>query len=216
MQLYRGLEVDYIPALTGPQHPSIRDLNLDYIIGSVHFVEAFGNGTRWEIDGPHTDFLQGLREIFSNDIRRAVTRYYELIRQMVAEEKPDVVGHLDKIKMQNQSTPLFDERDGWYREAVADTLQTIAESGAVMEINTRGLYKKRAAETYPSRWVIEQAHQMNIPVTLSSDAHHPREIAGCFTQAAQMLQQIGYQSLHILWDGIWQPRQFDQSGLCKQ
>ncbi len=213
MQLYRGLEVDYIPAVAGPQSPFIRDLDLDYSIGSVHFVEAFADGIRWEVDGPHPQFLRGLHGIFGNDIRRAVTRYYELIRQMVVEEKPDVVGHLDKIKIQNQSAPLFDERDDWYREAVAETLRTIAGSGLVMEVNTRGLYKKRAAETYPSRWILEQAHRMGIAVTLSSDAHHPREIAGCFAETAQMLREIGYRTLQILWNGTWQPAAFNENGV---
>ena len=176
-------------------------------------MEAFADGIRWEVDGPHPQFLRGLHGIFGNDIRRAVTRYYELIRQMVVEEKPDVVGHLDKIKIQNQSAPLFDERDDWYREAVAETLRTIAGSGLVMEVNTRGLYKKRAAETYPSRWILEQAHRMGIAVTLSSDAHHPREIAGCFAETAQMLREIGYRTLQILWNGTWQPAAFNENGV---
>lgn len=134
---------------------------------------------------------------------------------MVAQEPPDVVGHLDKIKIQNQSTPLFDERDDWYCEAVFQTLQAIAAAGLVMEVNTRGLYKKRAAETYPSRWILEQAHRMGIAVTLSSDAHHPREIAGCFAETAAMLRQTGYQTLQILWNGTWQPAAFDETGIEK-
>ncbi len=213
MQLYYGLEVDYIPGVIGPRNPFIQDLGLDYCVGSVHFVESMPDGTRWEIDGPHQPFLRGLKEIFGNDIRRAVQQYYEQIRQMVVEEKPPVVGHLDKIKIQNQFTSLFDETDDWYREAVKQTLQTIASSGLVLEVNTRGLYKKRAQETYPGRWALEQAHALGIPVTLSSDSHHPREMSAFFTETTCLLHEIGYRQLHVLWDGKWQPMPFDSQGI---
>lgn len=213
LQLYYGLEVDYIPGVIGPQNPFIRDLALDYCVGSVHFVGARADGTRWEIDGAHQPFLDGLKELFGNDIRRAVQQYYEQIRQMVTEERPAVVGHLDKIKIQNQYTPLFDEAEDWYREAILQTLRSIASEGLVLEVNTRGLYKKRALETYPGQWTLEQAFQLGIPVTLSSDAHHPREISGYFAETAQRLHQIGYRQLHVLWNGTWQPLPFDASGI---
>ncbi|MDJ1505114.1 histidinol-phosphatase HisJ [Xanthocytophaga agilis] len=213
LQLYYGLEVDYIPGIMGVKNPFIQDLNLDYSIGSVHFVEAMADGTRWEIDGAHSTFLQGLKEIFGNNIQRAVTQYYEQIRQMVVEDKPSVIGHLDKIKMQNQFTPLFNENADWYQEEVFKTLQTIASSGLIMEVNTRGLYKKRAVETYPGKWVLEQAFKLGIPVTVSSDAHHPKEIAGFFTEALSLLGDIGYQHIHVLLDGVWKPVSFNENGI---
>ena len=204
LQLYTGLEIDYIAGVTGPRNPLFQDLNLDYCVGSVHFVGRFANGTGWEIDGPHGLFLRGLREIHGNDIRRAVEVYYEQIRRMIAEEPPDVVGHLDKIKMQNRHTPLFDENADWYQAAVLETLQAVAKAGLVLEVNTRGLYKKRAAETYPGRWALTQALRLGIPVTPSSDAHHPREISGFFAETTQMLREIGYKTQHVLLDGAWQ------------
>jgi histidinol-phosphatase (PHP family) len=204
LQLYAGLEIDYIAGVTGPRNPLFQDIGLDYCVGSVHFVGRFADGTGWEIDGPHELFLRGLREIHGNNIRRAVEVYYEQIRRMIAEEPPDVVGHLDKIKMQNRHTPLFDENGDWYQAAVLETLQAVAKAGLILEVNTRGLYKKRADETYPGHWALAQAHRLGIPVTLSSDAHHPREISGFFAQTAQMLREIGYQNVHVLLDGTWQ------------
>src|SRR5688572_28869408 len=59
IEIYKGLEVDYIPGVISPADFSAQ---LDYTIGSVHFVEQFNNGIGWEIDGPHLLFLQGLEE----------------------------------------------------------------------------------------------------------------------------------------------------------
>ncbi len=205
IQIYCGLEIDYIPGILSPAS-FMKQHGLDYCIGSVHFVEKSATGMRWEVDGPHNLFLEGLQAIFKNDIRRAVERYYEVIRQMITEETPTIVGHLDKIKIQNQLTPLFDESEDWYQEAVSDTLQAIArKEGLILEVNTRGLYKKKAVETYPSRWVLEQAFLLNIPITLQSDSHHPQEIDGYFKETALVLYDIGYRHLHICWNGRWQP-----------
>src|SRR6476469_9087346 len=62
IQVYVGLEVDYIPGKMGPNSDFIRELGLDYTIGSVHFVDAFSDGTPWEIDGSHPVFLRGLEQ----------------------------------------------------------------------------------------------------------------------------------------------------------
>ena len=213
LELYVGMEVDFVPGRLGPQHPSIRSLGLDYCIGSVHFVDAFPDGTGWEIDGTHQVFLRGLQEIFAGNVRRAVGRYYELTRQMVEQEPPTVVGHLDKIKIQNEGGRLFSETEPWYQQEVLATLQAIARAGLLLEVNTRGIYKHKTPELYPSRWVLAWALNLKIPVTLNSDAHHPLEITEQFSYAAGVLQEVGYTHLHSLQENRWQPFRFTAQGL---
>jgi histidinol-phosphatase (PHP family) len=216
LQLYAGLEVDYVPGKLGPMHPSILGLGLDYLIGSVHFVDTLADGTGWEIDGAHPVFLRGVREIFGGNVRRAVSRYYELTRQMVQQEPPAVVGHLDKIKIQNEEGRLFSETEPWYREEVMATLQAIARAGLVLEVNTRGIYKQKTPELYPSQWVLAQVRNLQIPLTLNSDAHHPREITEQFSYAAAILRGVGFTHLHSLYENRWQPFRFTEQGLFKE
>ncbi len=213
IQLYRGLEVDYIPGITGPKSKPILDLGLDYTVGSIHFVEAFPDGRRWEIDGSHQVFLDGLQQIFEGDIKRAVKRYFELTRQMVEQECPDIIGHIDKIKIQDEEGKLFSTEANWYQKEVLQTLQIIADAGAMIEVNTRGIYKKKTTEIYPGKWVLQQIYQLGIPLTLNSDAHHPEEIISNFQEAAGLLHSIGFQHLNILLDGTWQQVEFDKNGL---
>jgi histidinol-phosphatase (PHP family) len=97
IELYTGLEVDYIPGIIAPT-----DFNeLDYTIGSIHFVDILPDGRPWEIDGPHTPFLEGLDIIFKNKPREAWGRYFELTREMIRQAPPTILGHLDKMKIQN-------------------------------------------------------------------------------------------------------------------
>lgn len=204
IQLYAGLELDYIPGLVGPADESTIQLSLDYTVGSVHFIDQFPDGTHFEADGSRRIFINGINQIFFGDVKILVKRYFELVREMLIKSKPTILGHLDKIKMHNHASIIFSENESWYREEILHTLDVLAASKVILEVNTRGLYKKKCDETYPSSWVLKEALKNNIPITVSSDAHHPREVAGYFESAISMLREIGYRHIHQLWNGIWE------------
>lgn len=209
-EVYAGLEVDFIPGQTGPLLFSSR---LDYTIGSIHFVDAFADGRRWEIDGPHQQFAEGLAEIFDNDIKAAVTRYHELTIQMIDESRPDIIGHVDKIKMQNTTRHYFSEQEPWYIESMIRVLKAIRESGCILEVNTRGIYQKKTADSYPGPAMLREALKLGIPVTISSDAHHPDDLINQFPETARELLQIGFKKLRILLNGKWTDVAFDERGI---
>lgn len=212
MQIYAGLEVDFIPGKIGPNSGFLRNIGLDYTIGSIHFIDAFEDGKPWEIDGLHTVFRDGLEKIFHHDIEKVIQRYFELTRQMLLEDCPDVLGHLDKIKIQNPYEKYYSEEAPWYRKEIMKTLETAKETGLIVEVNTRGVYKKVAA-LYPSPWVLALMKEMDIPVMLNSDSHHTREIDGAFEAAAQTLLDVGYKKLHVLYDNKWQAFSFTKNGI---
>lgn len=212
LELYAGLEVDYIPGITGPADFTSR---VDYTIGSVHFVDSFADGTPWEIDGTHESFLKGLGEIFQNDIRGAIERYYQLTHEMILRSRPMVVGHLDKIKIQNQGADLFSESAAWYHQAITQTLRCIKENEVIVEVNTRGLYKNRSHTLYPSPWILNEMYKEGIPITLSSDAHDTHELTERFAETAELLQAIGFKYLTILEEGRWVQKHFDSNGLIR-
>ncbi len=204
IQLYASLEVDYIPGIMSPDHEIIRQLNLDYTVGSVHFIDNFPDGTPFEADGSREVFVDAIEQVFSGDAKKLVKQYYALMRQMLTETNPTILGHLDKIKIHNSPEVLYDENAPWYRDEVMQVLEVLARRDIIMEINTRGIYKKKCDATYPSAWIVKEAKKKNIRVTINSDAHHPREITGCFDIAADMLREAGYRETFRLWDGKWE------------
>lgn len=212
-QLYAGLEVDYIPNVISPAQFKPQ---LDYTIGSIHFVESFPEGTHWEIDSTLWHFQEGLVRIFNRDARAAVSRYLELTRKMVAETQPDIVGHLDKIKIHNLHTHFFDESETWYREQIYATLDAIAAAGVMIEINTRGIYQQKWPTTYPSPWMWPEIRKRNIPITLNSDAHHHRDLTNQFSRVAKQLHQAGFNTLRVLYHAAWVDVPFNEHGLDEQ
>jgi histidinol-phosphatase (PHP family) len=210
IEIYKGLEVDYIP---GTISPADFTSQLDYTIGSVHFVEQFNNGIGWEIDGLHITFRQGLEEIFDNNIQDAVVRYQELTREMIITSSPTILGHLDKIKIQNIGGKLFHEDDTWYKDEIKKTLDVVAKSNTIIEVNTRGIYQKKTSATYPSPWILELIRQRHIPITLSSDAHHPDDLISNFPMIVTTLQSIGFETLQILHHHEWQSVKLNDQGI---
>jgi len=210
VEIYSGLEVDYIPGVIGPSNFNDQ---LDYTIGSIHFVEHFKNGRGWEIDGMHHHFLEGLTEIFNSNIKDAVHRYFELTREMIIHSTPTVVGHLDKIKIQNSGEKFFKETEPWYQNEIIKTLEVIKDYGCILEVNTRGIYQKKTTSTYPSRWILELMLQKKIPVVVSSDAHHKDDLINHFKETLTDLRKIGFKEIHSIKNGRWTPHPFDETGV---
>ena len=210
LEIYAGLEADYVPGRVTPLDFAPR---LDYVIGSVHMVDAFSNGDPWEIDGSQVLFESGVQQIFGGDVRMAVQRYFALTREMLRQYTPDILGHFDKIKMHNTTRPWFDESEDWYRSEIRTVLEEVKHAGCIVEVNTRGVYQKKTAEPYPSWWILEEMLRMDIPITLNSDAHHPKDLTGHFSEIATQLADIGYRHLHVLKAGEWLPIPFSAHGI---
>ncbi|MBX2916483.1 MAG: histidinol-phosphatase [Cyclobacteriaceae bacterium] len=208
IEIYCGLEVDFIPGLISPKDFT----QADYTIGSIHFVEQFEN-TPWEIDGLHTTFTEGLDKIFKNYYRAAWCRYFELTRQMLIESQPDVLGHLDKMKIQNLGNKYFHENESWYQQEIRSLLKVASQTNTIIEINTRGIYQQKSETTYPSPWILELMKTLNIRVTISSDAHHPKDLCNQFELAASLLLKAGYKKITILKDGVWKEVNFNENGI---
>jgi histidinol-phosphatase (PHP family) len=224
IDIYCGLEADYLTGVSEPFAVTKEKYHLDYLIGGVHLVvdSAFRQAQRpkdpepvegptntinpdeiWFIDGPKWEvYDEGLQKFFDGDIRRAVRRFYEQSNEMIENEQFDIIAHFDKIKMHNRER-YFHEDEFWYRKLALETLDLIREKGLVMEINTRGIYKKRYNGFYPSPWLMEEACKMGVPAIISADAHHFSEITLEFAAAEEALKRAGYRSVVNFKDGHW-------------
>lgn len=203
LDILLGMEVDYIPGKAGINQNYIQDLKLDFSVGSVHLVDFEDEQTPWEIDGPHQVFARGLNSVFGGNVKKAVERYFELTKQMLSEATPTVLGHVDKIKMHNTVVPYFSEEEHWYKEQITDLIKFIKQSGVVVEINTRGMYKGKTSEPYPSYWIIKSLNKASVPLMLNSDCHHPSELVSKFSEVKTKLKQIGVGEMQALTSKGW-------------
>ncbi len=193
IDIFCGLEADYITGVSETFAVTKEKYHLDYLIGGVHLVGQSSNPEElWFIDGSKWEvYDEGLQKFFDGDIRRGVRRFYEQTNEMLEHEQFDIIAHFDKIKMHNRDR-YFHEDESWYRSLAMETLDLIREKGVIMEVNTRGIYKKRYNGFYPSPWLLEEACKMRIPVIISSDAHHYSELTLEFESAEEAIRAAGY------------------------
>jgi histidinol-phosphatase (PHP family) len=210
IEVYKSLEIDFIPGIISPL--DFKD-ELDYTIGSIHFVDQLPDGRPWEIDNTHAVFLEGLEKIFNNNFKDAVMRYLDLTAEMVFASPLDIVGHFDKIKIQNVDGKYFSESDRWYRERMTKLISLFEQANVIVEVNTRGIYQKKSATTYPSPWILELIQKKNIRITISSDAHRTEDYTNQFQETASLLYSFGFKTLTAMLSGVWKQVRFDQNGI---
>lgn len=213
IEIYTSLELDY---LEGEEAwvQSFPAEELDYTILSVHFLRA-KTGELIEVDGSTETFKKQLATYWNNDQEQFVLDYFRAFEAMVAQTTPTIIGHFDKIKMHLNAdgTQVIDTDAAVYKEASEAALQAIASSGAFLEINTRGMYKKQLEYPYPSPDLLKRAFELNIPLVLNSDAHHPDELDACFKTTAGWLIEMDINRLKVLTRNHWTDVRVTVNGL---
>ncbi len=178
LQVRTGLEIDYFPDTFDQTREALAAVEVDYLIGSVHFVGGF------PVDAA-SSWWEALSQERIDEVWRA---YLGLIRDMAATRFFDFVGHLDLPK-----------KYGFRPEAdlsgeILATLNAIAEAGMAMEINTAGMHLP-AGQVYPEPWILAEARQREIPILINADAHRAAHVTRSFEAAAGLAHAAGYTHL---------------------
>lgn len=211
IELYIGLEIDYINNFFKARNDLYATSHFDYLIGSIHFMDQLPNGKYWCVDGPFDDFNAGLQTLFSGDIRQATERFFEISKLMIRNDGFNIVGHVDKIALNGVGYAGFDITAAWYKNQMGEVLQLIKDKGLILEINTKSLTDKGI--TYPDMQFFPLINELQIPVVVNSDCHYPTKIIDGFEPTFKMLKQAGLNTMYQLINGSWQAVEFNEKGL---
>ena len=173
IEILLAYEVDFM-SNKSYMEDKILNKNVDYLIGSVHFIDE------WGFDNP-----QYIKYYESKNIDDIWISYFDAIKNMAKTKKFDVVGHLDLIKV-FKYTPKKD-----IRLIAKDALKQIKKSNMVIEFNAAGL-RKPINEAYPSNILLSEAYELDIPITFSSDAHSINQIGFEYEKLVNIAKEIGY------------------------
>jgi len=171
IQILLGYEVDYLP---GHMDERVLNAKVDYLIGSVHFID------KWSFDNP--EFIGGWKSKNIDEIWQA---YFEATTDMAKSGKFDIVGHLDLIKV----FKYLPKQD--VRLLAQKALHAIKKSNMVLELNASGL-RKPITEIYPSKALLEMAYELEIPITFGSDAHAVEQVGFHYERVITLAKEVGY------------------------
>ena len=172
IKILLGYEVDFIEGDFLLE--SIKNAKVDYLIGSIHYLEE------WGFDNP-----EFIGEYKNKDINKIWEEYFYAVELMAKTGNFDIVGHLDLIKV-FKYLPTKD-----IKTLAKKALQEIKKSNMVIEINSAG-FRKPIGEQYPSKELLELAFELDIPITFSSDAHAIEQIGFEYPKTIELAKKIGY------------------------
>ncbi|MDR1419822.1 MAG: histidinol-phosphatase [Treponema sp.] len=188
--VYLGLEVDYMAGLMGPADRDYRDMGLDYLIGSVHYLIP-PKGAPFTVDGSRGETLAGIREGFDGDGGAYMNAYWDAVLGMTAEGGFDILGHADIVKKNSRGDLFSESGETWLRRG-GETARAAARAGVVVEVNTGGLNRKSMGETCPSGALLRLFREAGVPAVVTSDAHRAEDLDGNYQAARRVLLDSGY------------------------
>ena len=171
IKILLGYEVDFLPNYISNE---IINSDVDYLIGSVHFIDE------WGFDNP--EFIGAYK---NKNIDLIWEEYFDAVQLMAKSNLFDIVGHIDLIKVFN----FLPKKD--IRQIVQSSLKQIKKSNMVLELNPAGL-RKPVCEQYPSQSILELAYELDIPITFGSDAHEIEQIGFEYETLSTLAKKIGY------------------------
>lgn len=211
IQIYSGIEADYYSNLN---EYTDKEMELDYRIGSVHFIDDDKNGNEKDyfcIDMSKDNFNETIKH-FGN-IKIVIEKYFDNIIRMTNIQKPDIIGHFDLIRKYNLNKEYFTEEEYWYIEKVEETLKHIKENNCIVEVNIKLMNANNLDAHYPNKNTIKKILEMDIPLTLNTDAHLTNNLDNFYFEAVQELKKVGVKKIKMLIDNSF--KDIDINMLCK-
>lgn len=167
MRILVGMEGEWYPGC-GSWVAELRDrFALDYVVGSVHHVGGICFDFSKEEYARAAQLAGGIVPMYA--------AYFDAQLEMMQVIQPEVVGHLDLIRIHDAEYPARFESPAIWGKAVRN-LDWIRGEGLILDINTRPLLKGQA-EPYPYALLLRQAAAMGISVSFGDDSHGVHDVA---------------------------------------
>jgi len=197
-KIFLGLEADYIKGMRSPLDSDIKALNLDYIIGSVHYIVPENGAQPFTVDGPAEELETGIKEGFNGDAEKMMHCYYDMQLEMIEQGGFDILGHADIIKKNTHNKNLWQHEKELIRQR--EVAKAAAKKGLVIEVNTGGINRKKINEVYPSLSFLKIMNEYHIPVIITADAHCSDDLDKNYTIAVKTLLLADFKE-HVLFNG---------------
>lgn len=183
--LLRGLELDYMPGTERHNRQLLARYPMDFVIGSIHYVTVADEPMVkvWELPRLATDSF--------------LDKYFAQLEALLESQLFDAVGHADTLL---RAIP-----EDVFLRRFEPLIAPLVRSGIAYELNASGLRKSSLDPTtgkeiagrwsYPSRALLEKLLRNNVPLTIGSDAHDPRDAGMGIAELMKALRPLGLQSI---------------------
>ena len=200
IELYVGLEIDYLDEVRNPRLPFYATLPTDYTIGAVHFITN-DRGEWMCTDGGFDKFAVNIARYFNNDIRRVIELFYAKSHLLIACGNFDLHAHPDKISLNASQFDAAIIHEHWYEDLVYNHLCSLKNRDFLVEDNTKALDKHHLI--FPAEDWLPLVKQLGLKLVVNSDCHDPECVEAGRYETLQILQNAGIKTVWELHNNRW-------------
>jgi histidinol-phosphatase (PHP family) len=196
IQIHHGFEIDYLAHWGYPCLKNVELNDADYFICSIHYLPSKEKSTStgeyryYEIDGTYAQFMLALKE-YNYSLKKLLSAFLHstegLMSTPLPNNKPKIIGHIDKIVLHAIELPEFEELKDWFYMELLQLSISNRGNFDFIEINTRAMYHKGLSNPYPHVQLIELLQANLIPLMFNSDAHHRNELDAGIDDCIQLI-----------------------------
>lgn len=201
LELYIGLEIDYLNEESHPASARFQALPLDYRIGSVHLLQN-ARGEVVDADLSPDRFAQMVQKHFNGNIEAVVRQYFDRANRMLELGGFDILGHADKVHYNAECYHPHITSEDWYARLVRDHLAEAVRRGYLIEINTKAY--RDLGVFYPDISCFTYLKDLDARVVVNSDAHYPERINYGRPEALSALQKAGFTTVAEFHGDRWE------------
>ena len=162
----------------------------DYVIGSYHYFRT-PDGEYPPLDLTVERLDDICNKYFGGDYISLCEDYYKKVADIPNRIKCDIIGHIDLITKFNEKSPRIDTKNPRYISAYTECIKKLVPYGIPFEINTGAITRGYRTLPYPSTDILRTIASHGGRLTLSGDAHSPKDIAFGFEKCEKWAIENG-------------------------
>ena len=179
-----AVEIDYCPDFEQEIAEWLHGKNLDFVVGSVHYIRGKGN-----ISEPRSrDYFAG------RTVQEAYEEYLSLVAQSASCDLWDALGHIDLVK--RYGVEIYGAFEyGLFASEIDTILQSVIRNGMALEINSSGL-RQSPREAYPGNEILRRYRELGGSLlTTGSDSHDSIHTGEGIREVLKTVQGLGFESI---------------------
>ena len=196
MTVYLGIERDLYSCASPAGY--------DYYLAAVHYFRH-PDGHHTPIDARPERLKLYVDAFCGGDGLEMARRYFALLRDYVVSARPPIIAHFDLIRKNNAALRLYDEESEAYTRMALDALRPMADTGALLEVNTGAIARGYLTDPYPAPFLLKAWKEWGGEVIVNSDCHDMRYLDEHFAESEALLRSLGYDhAVRLGKNSLWE------------
>ncbi len=190
IDIFCGMEMEFFS--------DVPEVNFDYLIGSVHYLDiegeilGFDRGLDATIDYINNGF-GGNGLIFAK-------KYFETVSSLPEKTNYDIIGHFDLLTKNNEKGKFIDTTDKKYLGYGFEAIAALKGKIPFFEVNTGAISRGYRTSPYPQPEFLKEFNRQGFGAVITSDCHNKSYLDCYYKEARELLLSAGFKTIWKLTD----------------